>query len=151
MCLQEDVVKLAVVNEVAKEPVVAILGAGDFWGEGCCLAGQSLRMGTATAITPSTVQVSSLSPLALHQNSEGMHGPDKFSHLNPLQPADPCSETLNGRKESINPATNSCHCFCVMDSPEIYQSPGFVVVGEFLTTIQARDVGYSTMDSSVSG
>ena len=43
--------KLSVVNEVGKEAVVAILGPGDFFGEGC-LAGQSVRMGTATAITP---------------------------------------------------------------------------------------------------
>jgi CRP/FNR family cyclic AMP-dependent transcriptional regulator len=35
---------------------VAILGAGDFFGEGC-LAGQPVRMGTATAITPSTMLV----------------------------------------------------------------------------------------------
>jgi CRP/FNR family cyclic AMP-dependent transcriptional regulator len=49
-------VKLSVVSEVGKEAVVAILGPGDFFGEGC-LAGQSVRMGTATAITPSTVLV----------------------------------------------------------------------------------------------
>ncbi len=54
--LQEGGVKLTVVNEVGKEAVVAILGPGDFFGEGC-LAGQSVRMGTATAITPSTVLV----------------------------------------------------------------------------------------------
>jgi CRP/FNR family cyclic AMP-dependent transcriptional regulator len=52
--LQEGGVKLSVVNEVGKEAVVAILGPGDFFGEGC-LAGQPVRMGTATAITPSTV------------------------------------------------------------------------------------------------
>ena len=54
--LQEGGVKLTVVNEVGKEAVVAILGPGDFFGEGC-LAGQSVRMGTATAIAPSTVLV----------------------------------------------------------------------------------------------
>ena len=56
MYLQEGGVKLSVVSEVGKEAVVAILGPGDFFGEGC-LAGQSIRMGTATAITPSTVLV----------------------------------------------------------------------------------------------
>jgi CRP/FNR family transcriptional regulator, cyclic AMP receptor protein len=56
MYLQEGSVKLAVVSEEGKEAVVAILGPGDFFGEGC-LAGQSVRMGTATAITPSTVLV----------------------------------------------------------------------------------------------
>jgi CRP-like cAMP-binding protein len=54
--LQEAGVKLSVVSEVGKEAVVAILGPGDFFGEGC-LAGQTIRMGTATAITPSTVLV----------------------------------------------------------------------------------------------
>ena len=56
MYIQEGGVKLTVVNEVGKEAVVAILAAGDFFGEGC-LAGQSVRIGTATAITPSTVLV----------------------------------------------------------------------------------------------
>src|SRR3981189_3121848 len=56
MHLQSGGVKLTVVNEVGKEAVVAILGPGDFFGEGC-LAGQSVRMGTATTITPSTVLV----------------------------------------------------------------------------------------------
>jgi CRP/FNR family cyclic AMP-dependent transcriptional regulator len=56
MYLQIGGVKLTVVNEVGKEAVVAILGPGDFFGEGC-LAGQSIRIGTATAITPTTVLV----------------------------------------------------------------------------------------------
>lgn len=54
--IQKGGVKLTVVNAVGKEAVVAILGPGDFFGEGC-LAGQSVRMGTATAITPATVLV----------------------------------------------------------------------------------------------
>jgi CRP/FNR family cyclic AMP-dependent transcriptional regulator len=54
--LQSGGVKLTVVNEVGKEAVVAILGPGDFFGEGC-LAGQSVRIGTATAIASSTVLV----------------------------------------------------------------------------------------------
>jgi CRP/FNR family transcriptional regulator, cyclic AMP receptor protein len=56
MYLQEGGVKLSVVSEVGKEAIVAILEPGDFFGEGC-LAGQSVRMGTATAITASTVLV----------------------------------------------------------------------------------------------
>jgi CRP/FNR family cyclic AMP-dependent transcriptional regulator len=54
--LQEGSVRLSVVSEGGKEAVVAILGPRDFFGEGC-LAGQSIRMGTAQAITPSTVLV----------------------------------------------------------------------------------------------
>jgi CRP/FNR family cyclic AMP-dependent transcriptional regulator len=56
MYLREGGLKLSVVNEAGKEAVVAILGPGDFFGEGC-LAGQSVRMGTATVITPSIVLV----------------------------------------------------------------------------------------------
>ncbi len=52
--IQRGGIKLTVVNENGKEAVVGILGPGDFFGEGC-LAGQPVRMGTATAITPSTV------------------------------------------------------------------------------------------------
>ena len=54
--LQEGGIQLSVVNEVGKEAVVAILGPGDFFGEGC-LAGQSVRMGSATAVTPTTVLI----------------------------------------------------------------------------------------------
>jgi len=52
--IQKGRVKLTVVSESAKEAVVAILGDGDFLGEGC-LAGQPLRMATATAISPSSI------------------------------------------------------------------------------------------------
>ena len=51
--IQKGGVRLSVVNETGKEAVVAVLGAGDFFGEGC-LAGQLVRMGTATAITATT-------------------------------------------------------------------------------------------------
>jgi CRP-like cAMP-binding protein len=54
--LKEGSVKLTVVNGAGKEAVITILGPGDFFGEGC-LAGQTVRMGTATAITESTVHV----------------------------------------------------------------------------------------------
>jgi CRP/FNR family cyclic AMP-dependent transcriptional regulator len=54
--IQKGGVKLSVVNAVGKEAVLAILGPGDFLGEGC-LAGQPIRMGSATAITPTTLLV----------------------------------------------------------------------------------------------
>jgi CRP-like cAMP-binding protein len=56
MYIQKGGVKLSVVNEVGKEAVLAILGPGDFFGEGG-LAGQSVRIGTATAITPMSLLV----------------------------------------------------------------------------------------------
>ena len=56
MYVQIGGVKLSVVNKVGKEAVLAILGPGDFFGEGG-MAGQSARTGTATAITPTTLLV----------------------------------------------------------------------------------------------
>ncbi len=47
--VQEGGVKLSVLSSAGKEAVVAMLGPGDFLGEGC-LAGQPLRMGTAKAV-----------------------------------------------------------------------------------------------------
>jgi CRP/FNR family transcriptional regulator, cyclic AMP receptor protein len=43
-------IKLTVVSNAGKEAVIAVLGPNDFFGEGC-LAGQPLRMSTATAMT----------------------------------------------------------------------------------------------------
>ena len=47
-------VKLSVLSEQGKEAVVAILGPGDFFGEGC-LAGQPLRMATAATMTECSI------------------------------------------------------------------------------------------------
>jgi CRP/FNR family cyclic AMP-dependent transcriptional regulator len=53
--IQKGGVKLSVLNESGKEAVVAILGPGDFLGEGC-LAGQAICMATATAIAPTAIR-----------------------------------------------------------------------------------------------
>jgi len=45
-----------VVSKTGKEAVVAILGPGDFFGEGC-LAGQPICMATATTLSPTTMLV----------------------------------------------------------------------------------------------
>jgi CRP/FNR family transcriptional regulator, cyclic AMP receptor protein len=56
MYIQKGGVKLSVRSETGREAVVAMVGPGDFFGEGC-LAGQPARMGSATAITSSTILV----------------------------------------------------------------------------------------------
>src|SRR3954471_18167547 len=56
MYIQHGGVKLSVLSKTGREAIVAMLGPGDFFGEGC-LAGQPLRIGSATAITPSRVMV----------------------------------------------------------------------------------------------
>ena len=52
--IQKGGVKLSVLSKAGREAVVAMLGPGEFFGEGC-LAGQSVRMGSATATTDSTI------------------------------------------------------------------------------------------------
>jgi CRP/FNR family transcriptional regulator, cyclic AMP receptor protein len=56
MYIQSGGVRLTIINEDGKEAVMAILGPGDFLGEGC-LAGQPVYMGTATAIAPTNALV----------------------------------------------------------------------------------------------
>ena len=52
--LRRGKVKLAVTSKDGKEAIVALLDTGEFFGEGC-LAGQQLRMATATAVTDCTL------------------------------------------------------------------------------------------------
>jgi len=52
--LRRGRVKLTVISQQGKEAIIAILSAGDFFGEGC-LAGQPLRMATAIAMTDCTL------------------------------------------------------------------------------------------------
>jgi CRP/FNR family cyclic AMP-dependent transcriptional regulator len=54
--IQTGAIKLSVLSSVGKEAVVAMLGPGDFFGEGA-LAGQSVRIGTATAAVASSVLI----------------------------------------------------------------------------------------------
>jgi CRP-like cAMP-binding protein len=54
MYIRRGTVKLSVVSKTGKEAVVGLLADGDFFGEGC-LAGQTRRMSTATAMTASTI------------------------------------------------------------------------------------------------
>jgi len=52
--IQTGKAKVTVISPQGKEAVVAILGPGDFFGEGC-LAGQSLRLATVTALEQSSI------------------------------------------------------------------------------------------------
>jgi len=54
--IQSGSVKLSVLSRTGKEAVVAVLGQGDFFGEGC-LAAQPRRIATASAMSASTVLV----------------------------------------------------------------------------------------------
>ncbi len=52
--LRRGKVKLTAISQQGKEAIVAILGAGDFFGDGC-LAGQTVRMATAIAMADCTL------------------------------------------------------------------------------------------------
>jgi CRP/FNR family cyclic AMP-dependent transcriptional regulator len=52
--IQKGRIKLVVESEQGKEAVVAVLGAGEFFGEGC-LIGQPLRLASAKAMVESEV------------------------------------------------------------------------------------------------
>ncbi len=65
--------KLSVVNKLGKEAVVAILGPGNFFGEGC-LAGHSTCMATATTLAPTTVLV-----IEKAEMMRVLHGEHEFS------------------------------------------------------------------------
>jgi CRP-like cAMP-binding protein len=54
MYVEKGAVRLSVLSHAGKEAVVAVLDADHFFGEGC-LAGQSQRMATATAMAPCTI------------------------------------------------------------------------------------------------
>jgi CRP-like cAMP-binding protein len=54
--IQQGSIKLSVLSRTGKEAVVAMLGAGDFFGEGC-LAGQPRRMATATVLSAAALLV----------------------------------------------------------------------------------------------
>jgi CRP/FNR family transcriptional regulator, cyclic AMP receptor protein len=56
MYIQKGGVKFSVVNGSGKEAVVTMFGPRDFFGEGC-MAGQTVRMSTATAATPTILLI----------------------------------------------------------------------------------------------
>ena len=54
--IQQGAVKLSVLSKAGRQAVVAMLGPGEFFGEGC-LAGQPIRMASATVTMSSTILV----------------------------------------------------------------------------------------------
>ena len=74
--IQKGGVKISVVSKIGKEAIVGMLGAGDFIGEGG-LAGQSVRMATATALGP----VVSALVIDNKEMSRMLHSESAFSDL----------------------------------------------------------------------
>jgi CRP/FNR family transcriptional regulator, cyclic AMP receptor protein len=53
--VQQGKVKLTVLSKQGKEATIALLGTGDFLGEGCIASDQPLRLATATAVTDCSI------------------------------------------------------------------------------------------------
>ena len=73
MFIKRGAVKLSVVSSSGKEAVVGLLAHGDFLGEGC-LAGQSHRMATASALEPTTLLL-----LDVQEMTARLHDNHKFA------------------------------------------------------------------------
>ena len=74
MYIQKGAIRLSVVSQSGKEAIVATLGPGDFLGEGA-LAAQRVRMGTATAISTTTILI-----LPKKQMMQLLHDEPEFSN-----------------------------------------------------------------------
>ena len=78
--LQKGAIKVSVLSRMGKEAVVAMLGPGDFFGEGA-LAGQSVRIETATAMPPSNVLIIEKGAMARLLHEEPLFADRFISHM----------------------------------------------------------------------
>jgi CRP/FNR family transcriptional regulator, cyclic AMP receptor protein len=73
MYVESGAVRLSVLSHAGKEAVIAVLDVGHFFGEGC-LASQTQRMATASAMGPSSVKVVDKEDMVRH-----LHGQPAFA------------------------------------------------------------------------
>ena len=78
--LQKGAVKVSVVSRIGKEAVVAMLSPGDFFGEGA-LAGQLVRIETATALAASSVLIIEKDAMARLLHGEPAFADRFISHM----------------------------------------------------------------------
>jgi CRP/FNR family transcriptional regulator, cyclic AMP receptor protein len=74
--IQEGRVRLSVISKQGKEATIALLGPGDFLGEGCIASDQPVRLATATATTGCAVL-----KIEKTQMLRTLHGEHEFSDL----------------------------------------------------------------------
>ena len=65
--IQAGKAKVTVLSELGKEAVVAVLGTGDFFGEGC-LAGQARRLATVAAMAQCSITRISKAEIIRHDS-----------------------------------------------------------------------------------
>ena len=80
LCIRTGGVKLSVLSKTGREAAVAMLGPGDFFGEGC-LAGLENRTGSATAITPSVIVIIGKEKMARLLHSQHAMSDRFISHM----------------------------------------------------------------------
>ena len=70
--IQSGNVKITIINKQGKEAVIALLGVGDFVGEGCLSNGSPVRMSTASAMEPAALLVIQKKEMmrALHEEKD---------------------------------------------------------------------------------
>jgi len=78
--LQKGAIKVSVLSRMGKEAIVAMLGPGDFFGEGA-LAGQSVRIETATAMPLSSVLIIEKGAMARLLHEEPLFADRFISHM----------------------------------------------------------------------
>ncbi len=78
--IQDGAVKLSVLSRLGKEAVVAMLGPGDFIGEGA-LAGQLLRIETATAVGATTMLIIATEAMARLLHTEPTFSDRFIAHM----------------------------------------------------------------------
>jgi len=78
--IQKGKVKIVVATEQGKEAVVAILGAGDFFGEGC-LIGQPLRLATTSTLTDCEIMRVDKPTMVRVLHDEPLFGERFMAHL----------------------------------------------------------------------
>jgi CRP/FNR family transcriptional regulator, cyclic AMP receptor protein len=78
--VQKGTIKISVLSRVGKEAVIAILSPGDFFGEGA-LAGQTVRIETATAMTPSSVLIIEKEAMVRLLHEEPLFADRFLSHM----------------------------------------------------------------------
>jgi len=78
--IQKGAIKVSVISRIGKEAVVALLSPGDFFGEGA-LAGQSIRIETATAMGPTSVLVIEKEAMVRLLHDEPLFADRFLSHM----------------------------------------------------------------------
>jgi CRP/FNR family transcriptional regulator, cyclic AMP receptor protein len=80
MFVEKGAVRLSVLSHAGKEAVVALLDVGHFFGEGC-LAGQSQRMASATAMVPSTILAIEKQEMVRHLHAQPAFADRFLTHM----------------------------------------------------------------------